>query len=402
MSIFASVGSASGENPAVVGAEAYNNALKDLQGAQPTIAFVFSSIAYEQSSMLNGIVALAPNIPIVGCSTAGEIVTSGPLEKSSVAIMLISSTPDSLTFYPGIGSNAKSNERTAGKNAADMVAALAGGKENLRGFIMLADGLAGNGAEIVRGVLESLGEHFPVVGGSAGDDFRFKETYQYWKGEVHTSDVLCVGLSGTFSFGIGVKHGWGVLGVPSRVTKATGHVVHEIDGRPAMELYTNYFGDKAKTIKEEVLATLAVSYPLGIKSEEGEEYLIRDPLFVSDTGSITCAAEIPEGSEVRIMMGSRESAIAMATKAAEKVREDLAGKTPKAIFIFNCIARKKLLGMRGGDEIAAIKHVLGEDVPLIGFYTYGEQAPINGETKNMERCNPVFHNETVVIYAIAE
>jgi hypothetical protein len=125
-------------------------------------------------------------------------------------------------------------------------------------------------------------------------------------------------------------------------------------------------------------------------------------MFVDENGSITCAAEIPEGSEVRIMMGTRESAITMATQAAENARIQLGGKTPKAILIFNCIARKKLLGMRGGEEIDAIRSILGRDVPLIGFYTYGEQAPINGESRNIERCNTVFHNETVVIYVIAE
>jgi hypothetical protein len=401
MSIIASVGHSAGGNPAIVGKEAYEKALPGLNGARPSIAFVFSSIAYEQRSMLEGILSVASGIPVVGCSTAGEIVTSGPLDTSSVAVMLIASEPNELAFSIGRGSNAKSNERAAGRAAAEEVSRIAGGKERLRGFIMLADGLAGNGAEVVRGVLDVLGEHFPVVGGSAGDDFRFKETYQYEGGQVRTGDIVGIGLTGDFSFGIGVKHGWGVLGVPSKVTKAEGHIVHEIDDRPAIELYEKYFGDKARALRDETLATLAVTYPLGIKSETGEEYLIRDPMFVGENGSLTCAAEIPEGAEVRVMMGTRESAIEMARKAAEKARAELGGKPPKAILVFNCIARKKLLGMRSGEEIAAIQSVLGNDVPLIGFYTYGEQAPIEGETRNIERCNTVFHNETVVIYVIA-
>ncbi len=403
MSIFASVGHAAGGNPASVGADAYQHALKGMGGQIPTLAFVFSSVTYEQETMLRGVQSVAGMVPIVGCSTAGEIVTEGPLDVSSVAVMLIAATAESLTATVGIGTNAKNDERKAGQSAAQEVANLVGGKEKLRGFIMLADGLSGNGAEIVRGVLDVLGEHFPVVGGSSGDDFKFKQTYQYGKGAVHSGDVVGVGLSGDFTFGIGVKHGWGVLGIPSKVTKAAGHIVHEIDGKPAIELYEKYFGERAKTIKEEVLATLAVSYPLGVKTPGSEEdYLIRDPLFVGENGSITCAAEVPEGAEVRIMMGTRESAITMARQAAENARQQLGGKTPKAILIFNCIARKKLLGARGGDEIDAIRGVLGRDVPLIGFYTYGEQAPINGESRNIERCNTVFHNETVVIYVIAE
>ena len=173
-----------------------------------------------------------------------------------------------------------------------------------------------------------------------------------------------------------------------------------VDGKPAIALYEKYFGDKAKELRQETLATLAVSYPLGIRVPGQEEYLIRDPLSVDENGSITCAAEIPEGSDVRIMMGTREAAIEMARHAAEEARVQLGAARPKAIIIFNCIARKKLLGADGGREIAAIQKVLGEDVPLIGFYTYGEQAPLEGTARNIEKCNTVFHNETVVIFVI--
>ena len=401
MAIIASVGSAHGNNPMEVGKDAYQKAAVNLGGKTPSIAFVFSSIHYDQHLMLDGVKSVAGTVPIVGCSTAGEIVTEGPLQDESVSVMLISSDGE-ISFARGLGTKVKEGERAAGKMAAETVVQIVGGKEKLRGFIMFPDGLAGNGAEIVRGVLDVLGEHFPVVGGSAGDDFRMKETYQYFNGDVRSGDVVGVGLTGSFAYGIGVKHGWGALGRMEKVTKAEGNVIHEIEGKPAMEIYEKYFGDHAKSLRNETLSTLAVSYPLGLHVEGSEEYLIRDPLSVNAEGSITCAAEVPEGGLVRIMMGTRESAIAMATKAAEDAKAQLEGKTPKAIFIFNCIARKKLFGARGGEEIEAIKNVLGRDVPLIGFYTYGEQAPLNGEVKNIERCNTVFHNETVVIYVIAE
>ena len=401
MAIIASVGSAHGNNPIEVGKDAYQKAAVKLEGKTPSIAFVFSSIFYDQHLMLEGMKSIAGTVPIVGCSTAGEIVTEGPLEHESVSVMLIASDGE-ISFSCGLGTNVKGGERAAGKMAAESVAQIAGGKDKLHGFIMLPDGLAGNGAEIVRGVLDVLGEHFPVIGGSAGDDFRMKETYQYMNGEVRSGDVVGIGLTGAFSYGIGVKHGWGALGRKEKVTRASGNVIHEIEGKPAIEIYEKYFGDHAKSLRNETLSTLAVSYPLGLHVEGSEEYLIRDPLSVNAEGSITCAAEVPEGGLVRIMMGTRESAIAMASKAAEDAKAQLEGKTPKAIFIFNCIARKKLFGARGGEEIEAIKNVLGRDVPLIGFYTYGEQAPINGEVKNIEQCNTVFHNETVVIYVIAE
>jgi hypothetical protein len=97
------------------------------------------------------------------------------------------------------------------------------------------------------------------------------------------------------------------------------------------------------------------------------------------------------------MIGSTEEAVKVAREAAQNALDQLDGATPKAIIIFNCIARNKLFGDRSGEEINAIQDVLGRDIPLIGFYTYGEQAPLGGEVRNINKCNPAFHNETVVI-----
>jgi hypothetical protein len=61
-----------------------------------------------------------------------------------------------------------------------------------------------------------------------------------------------------------------------------------------------------------------------------------------------------------------------------------------------------LFGEFSGEEIKAIQKAIGENVPLIGFYTYGEQAPMGGELKNINKCSPAFHNETVVICVLGQ
>jgi hypothetical protein len=92
----------------------------------------------------------------------------------------------------------------------------------------------------------------------------------------------------------------------------------------------------------------------------------------------------------------------VAHEAAANAVAQLEGALPRAVIVFNCIARRKLFGEDAGDEIAAIQNAIGADVPLLGFYTYSEQAPLGGEVRNIEKCNPAFHNETVVIAVIAE
>lgn len=393
MSIVAKVGLGEGDDSYTVGANAAQDALSQL-GQDPSLVIVFSSVKYDQEKMLAGVRSVTKDALLVGSSTAGEITTDGPTKKHSVAVMTIAS--DSVKFYAGVGEDIASGPREAGKRAAEAVKNQT--EEPLRAFIMMPDVLAGNGADTVRGVLDALGEHFPVVGGASGDDFQFKKTYQYLNDKVYSGACIGVGLTGDFKIGIGVKHGWIPVGTPMKVTRSDGAVLHELDGKPAISVYEDYFGkEQAMELRTDTLAKLAITYPLGMTKEGSDELLIRDPITVDEKGSITCAAEIPTGSEIRLMVGSKEEAVKVAREAAENAVAQLDGHAPQAVIIFNCIARNKLFGDASGDEIDAIQEAVGEQTPLIGFYTYGEQAPLGGEVRNIEKCNPAFHNETVVI-----
>ncbi|KKR00625.1 MAG: hypothetical protein UT98_C0001G0003 [Candidatus Nomurabacteria bacterium GW2011_GWF2_40_31] len=395
----AGVGMAYGDDSYTVGANACQDAIEQLGDKNPDLLIVFSSVKYDQEKMLSGVRSVAPAALLIGSSTSGEVTTAGPVKDHSVTVMAIKS-PE-VKYFVGVGENILANPRLAGKAVADNVKEQT--STSLKAFMMMPDVLVGNGADIVRGVLDSLGAHFPVVGGASGDDFAFQKTYQYVNDKVYSGAVVGLGLTGNFKMGIGVKHGWIPVGEPMKVTKSQGAVIHEINGSPAVKIYEDYFGaEEAKILHTEALAKLAITYPLGMKVAGSDELLIRDPITVDEKGSITCAAEIPEGSEIRLMVGSREEAVKVAKIAAEDAVLQLDGSAPKAVIIFNCIARNKLFGDKSGDEINAIQQAIGKDVPLIGFYTYGEQAPLGGEVRNIEQCNSAFHNETVVICVLAD
>ena len=54
------------------------------------------------------------------------------------------------------------------------------------------------------------------------------------------------------------------------------------------------------------------------------------------------------------------------------------------------------------EEIDAIMDIVGREVPVLGFYTYGEQAPMGGETRDVKKIQSRFYNETVVLFAVGE
>mgnify|MGYP003419163279 FL=1 len=379
------------------GFEAVAEAMRKVNIEKPHLVVLFASVAYNQEQVVKGARDAGNDAPLIGCSTAGEITDDGARTQSVVALALWG---DSLTISPGRGTLVKDGARAAGEELARSITENA--TSPIRLALMFPDVLTGNGAEVVRGMQAVLGEHFIIVGGAAGDDFAFKKTYQYFNDEVIEDGIVGVGIGGAFSIGAGVRHGWIPIGMPATVTRSNDTVVYEIDHKPAVALYEEYFGSHADEMRSEPLARIAITYPLGLKVPELEEYLIRDPITVGKDGSITCAAEIPEGSQVRLMIGSRERAIEAAQDAARKLMNDFAnaGKTPALVFVFNCIAREKLFGAKASEEIRAVQSVIGESVPMVGFYTYGEQAPMGGEVADPTKIHTRFYNETLVLLGI--
>ncbi len=114
----------------------------------------------------------------------------------------------------GVGRSNNSDAVKAGAMAARGVKEKANQAPSL--FMMLLDGLTENGAAAVRGVQEIFGKNFPIMGGSAGDDFLFKKTYEYYNDQALSNAAVGIGLSGEFSFGVGVRHGWEPIGLPMK------------------------------------------------------------------------------------------------------------------------------------------------------------------------------------------
>ncbi|MFH1838137.1 MAG: FIST N-terminal domain-containing protein [Candidatus Kuenenbacteria bacterium] len=394
-SIKTGVGRSNNVDSQKAGQEACEQAI-DQAGGKPDLIMVFSSVVLDQEKMLQGVNSVAQGSMVVGCSDSGEITTQGSV-RGHVVVMAM--TSDQIKFTVGLGKNVKADSHGAGQEAAKEVIKNALEKPSV--FISLLEGLKGNGAAIVRGFKSVLGEHFPIIGGSAGDDFAFKKTFVYYKDQVLNDTVIGIGLSGKFSWGVGVKHGWEPIGLPMKVTKSEGAVIKELDNKPALSIYQDYFGKRAEELIKEPIAKMAYTYPLGITVEGSSELLIVDVVIANEKGEITCAAEVPQGSEIRLMIGDPEKAIQAAKEAAENALIQLKGATPKAIFIFDCMARHKLLGDQINEEIKAVQNILGKEVPLIGFYTYGEQAPLGSEI-NPNSCNSVFHNETICLLVLGE
>jgi hypothetical protein len=377
------VGKGKDNNTRKAAVQAAENCRANLGSAIPNVLILFISSLYDQETALSEIRKVFPDIPLVGCSSAGEIYTHGP-DEQSIALLGLADVTASVAK----GGDMNKDAFGAGEELGE---ALKNDKGEL--VLMLSDGLSGDGAAVIRGMQSKLPQPLTLIGGAAGDDAAFQSTDLYFNDEVLSGTVIGVRLHGDIVHGVGVHHGWEPVGLPVTATKSKGNRLIEINGIPAIKLYDEYFGEYTERLRNEPLARLAVYYPLGLAVPESEEYLLRAPLSVENDGTIRLTAEVPEGTHVRLMIGSVDSALEAARCAAKEAVAQMNGRPPKLAMLINGVARRRLLGLKANEEIQIIREIIGESVPVIGFYSYGEVAPLNS-SKVKDSC---FHNETIVI-----
>src|SRR5690606_4050508 len=126
---------------------------------------------------------------------------------------------------------------------------------------ILAEGLQINGSALVKGINSQIDPKNVIVsGGLAGDGKNFKETYVGCNGHPKKRYVAAVGLYGDhLDIKTGSEGGWETFGPERIITKSSGNVLYELDGRPALELYKKYLGEEARN-----LPSSALHFPIAI------------------------------------------------------------------------------------------------------------------------------------------
>ncbi|MCX5698299.1 MAG: FIST C-terminal domain-containing protein [Candidatus Omnitrophica bacterium] len=384
------------KDPMLAANEAIGQAIIGLRNAPATLAFIFTSIEFAHPLVLKTVNNLLGEIPLLGCSSLG-IMTNQGVFKYGFAILLLSLSQQ--TFF-NVATVKNINNKTpflSGKKLGDNL--LFGFKNVPRSLsLILSDKLITEGAALINGIQESLGNSFPLIGASPFDNFQNHKTYQYLNQEVLSESCSGILFGGKFNFGFGIKHGWLALGKMRRVSSCSGNVIKEIDGQAAVKLYEDYFAKNTLELAKE-LRRISTYYPLGIYLPGEKEYLLRNIISIKDDGSLITQGDIPQNSKIRLMISTQGSRLAAALGACEEAKKNLGTQKVKFLIIFDSAARFSILGRQNDLELHVIKGAFGENTPLIGIYTNGEQAPL----KSINYLGRTyFHNQSINVLAIGE
>jgi hypothetical protein len=333
-----------------------------------------------------------PSAIVAGCSTSGEIVDDTVSDGSIALAVIRFDATRVITASEPISSPDESFD--VGRRLA---VRLREQDPALAAVLVLSDGLHVNGSAVAAGLVDGTDGRVPIFGGLAGDEDRFDRTWVLVDREPRPSHVTAVGLAGDrLAVRHGSQGGWEEFGPVRQVTRSDGNVLFELDGEPALKLYKHYLGDRA-----DGLPATALLFPLAVQmpGSTTRRTVVRTVLSVDPAAqSMTFAGDIPTGATAQLMTSGLDRLVAGASSAGAEARGEASASDAQGDVLavaVSCVGRRLVLARHTEDELEAVLSQLAPGTRMVGFYSYGELAPVEAGSCDL-------HNQTMTVTTITE
>lgn len=345
--------------------EAARELAEQLRGHAPRLVLFFAGSTHDLGALAAELAPRLPGVRVAGCSTMGEIgplgLTQGGVSALGIgAPARVSATLvdlELLHFGDGLA--------TVDRLAAELGLSPSALRPDEHVFVTLTDGLSG----LEELLIASLGTHaprIPLVGGSAGDDFRFERTWVALDGSARSRAALVLLLEPGVPFRpFHLHHFW-----PSErrvvVTSAEPgrRLVHELDGKPAVAVLSSLLGIDEDELRGDpsAIARQHTVFAFGV----ADRFYIRSVMTVTDDALLMGGA-VGEGAVLRVMHGG--DLVGATRDGVARAVADIPSEG-SGLLLFNCGGRL-LEAAAAGAERALYEAMT--PIPAAGFTTYGEQ-----------------------------
>jgi hypothetical protein len=353
------IGSSADPVPAAAAAE-----LRRLIGHdQAGLALAFVSSHYNPDAIADGLRREFGALPVIGCTTAGEI---GPLGYMEGGVSGLTLGRKDLIYEIGLIEGVSRLDTRRGQALAyglrQRLAQRSEPFDTNRCFaLLLIDGLCGHEEHVARAIHDGLGG-IPMVGGSAGDGMDFRQTTVLYDGRFRTdAAVLLVAATPhpfttfkTQHFVSGTQRMVVSGAIPER------RIATEINGFPAAEEYARTIGVDVSQLNPLVFS----AHPIVVKI--GGADFVRSIQKVNPDGSLTFFCAIDEGIVFNVAKGV--DLVDNLNTLFEDIEQRIG--PPRLVIGCDCILRRLELTQNGAiDKVSAILRKNN----VVGFSTYGEQ-----------------------------
>lgn len=328
------------------------------------LVLVFCSSHFELERLAEGLARRFGDVPVVGCTSAGELTPLGYLSGSITGVAFprgdFAAAVERLDRVSAfeIG-DAKPAARAVMDRLERASAELGPGAKPLGVF--LVDGLCVREELIVSALYDALGD-VPLIGGSAGDDLEFKKTWVLHEGRFHEDAALLLMLSTTRPFQVFRNQHFVHTDKKMVVTQAdpAARIVTEINAEPAAKEYARMVGLEGEPLTPMIFA----AHPVVVRT--GGEYYVRAIQKVNEDESLTFFCAIDEGIVLTVAEGV--DIVQNLEDLFRRVTEQIG--PPEMVLGFDCVFRSLEIEQKQLKQV--VSGVLARH-NVMGFCTYGEQ-----------------------------
>ena len=340
----------------------------------------------EDKGIYNEVKDLFPSGHIVFGTTSGEILEDSVYENSAVLTAIELEKGSFLVKRENVA-NFDNDDACLGEHLMQTFPS-----ENLKHLFLVSEGSTVNGSALIAGFEKNKNKGVGLSGGLCGDDGRFEKTLSSYNQNPKEGEIVAIGFYGeSLEITSANYGGWMPFGPERLITKSKDNILHELDGKPALDLYKKYLGEKAKELPESALL-----FPLSVRYPDEEVAMVRTILNIDETNNtMIVAGDVPEGSKVQLMMSTVDD-IANGARTAAKYAMNKRKTPPELALLISCVGRKLVMGQRTEEEVDEVISVIGENSVVTGFYSYGEMAPF----ADQEACK--LHNQTMTLTLLSE
>jgi hypothetical protein len=303
------------------------------------------------------------SVPVIGCTTAGEITPEGYQEHSIAGVSLSSDRLWVRSYEISPLDNLKTSEISEiGESVRTMINGARENDPESRAFgFVLIDGMSIMEEQVICHLHGALG-NIPIIGGSAGDNLAFDKTYIYSSGGYKSNTASFTVFVTSLPFSTFKTQHFIPTDKKIVITEAdpSKRVIKEIDGEPAAQRYAAMVG----TTVDKLDPTVYSKFPVMLKI--GGDYYVRSIQKANEDGSLSFYCAIEEGLVLTMAHGKD-----LIRNLEETLENELARiPNPKLVLGCECILRRLEVQDKGlvGDMNRLIKRY-----GIVGFHSYGEQ-----------------------------
>jgi small ligand-binding sensory domain FIST len=361
------------EDTAAAIAETASALARQLGDAEPdlVIAFVSPHHADAYDALPAGVEEVFPHALVFGCSASG-VIGNGHEVEARPALSLTAARLPGVQLSPLVFDEAPEDGAAAWRGRVGLPASAD------PQFVILVDPFTCDADALVAG-LDAAYPSGRKVGGLASGGVGAGENVLYAGRLVQRGGAVGVAMSGDIAVDTIVAQGCRPIGTPTLVTRADGHVIRELAGKPPVAimraLYESLDGRDQELFKHSLF--------VGLDMDEGAvefrgDFLVRNIVGVdTNTGAIAVGARVRPWQVVQFLL--RDARTAERDLETHLQRYRAARARPAGALLFSCLGRGQHLFGRADHDTDLFRASVGA-VPLGGFFCNGEIGPVGNQT----------------------